>query len=95
MTTLCKTFVPQYIVDAMEAVKDNDEEVKKVGVQICIDMCRKLLDNGAVGLHFYTLNLEKSVVKTLKGLNLLTKESLERDLPWSTVCLCANCLIIC
>jgi len=80
---LCKTHVPKYIEEAIEPVKDNDEEVKKVGVQIAIDMCKKLLENGVVGLHFYTLNLEKSVVKTLKGLNLLTKESLGRSLPWA------------
>lgn len=83
MTTLCKTFVPKYIEEALEPVKDNDEEVKKVGVQVCIDMCRKLLDSGVPGLHFYTLNLEKSVVKTLKGLNILTKETLGRSLPWA------------
>jgi methylenetetrahydrofolate reductase (NADPH) len=83
MTQLCKTHVPKYIEEAVEPVKDNDEEVKKVGVQVCIDMCRKLLDAGVVGLHFYTLNLEKSVVKTLKGLNLITKETLGRSLPWA------------
>ena len=31
-------------------------------------MCRKLLEGGAPGLHFYTLNLEKVVVGILKGL---------------------------
>ena len=88
MTSLCKTHVPKYIEEAIEPVKDNDEEVKKVGVQVCIDMCRKLLENGVVGLHFYTLNLEKSVVKTLKGLNIITKESLCRTLPWANVRVC-------
>lgn len=35
-------------------------------------MCRKLLEGGAPGLHFYTLNLEKVVVGILKGLGKIT-----------------------
>ena len=37
-------------------------------------MCRALLDGGAVGLHFYTLNLERVTVGILKGLGLITPE---------------------
>jgi methylenetetrahydrofolate reductase (NADPH) len=43
-------------------------------------MCQKLLDHGIKGLHFYTLNLEKSVTRIVQGLGLTT-----RRLPWQNV----------
>ena len=35
-------------------------------------MCKALLEGGAPGLHFYTLNLEKVVVGILKGLGKIS-----------------------
>jgi len=83
MTSLCKTAVPKYIMDELEPVKDNDEEVKKVGVRLCVDMCRKLVSNGVPFLHFYTLNLEQGVTNILTGLNIISQEQLHKSLPWS------------
>jgi len=83
MTTLSKTFVPQEINDALEPIKDNDEEVKKYGVKLCVEMCKKLLDFGVEGLHFYTLNLERSVRKVLKGLQLISPDKISPFLPWA------------
>eukprot|EP01133_Synstelium_polycarpum_P016090 gene16090-19147_t len=75
--------VPRAVSEALEPIKDNDEEVKKFGVKLCIDMCIRLLDAGVDGLHFYTLNLERSVRKVLKGLNLVRPDQLSRYLPWA------------
>eukprot|EP01132_Coremiostelium_polycephalum_P010947 gene10947-13406_t len=83
MTTLCKTVVPQYINDNLDPIKDNDEEVKKYGVKLCIEMCKRLLESGVEGLHFYTLNLERNVRKVLKGLDMIGPEQLSRYLPWA------------
>jgi len=83
MTQLCKTFVPQYLLDEVEPFKDNDEEVKKVGVRLCVEMCRKLINNGVPFLHFYTLNLEQSVSNILSGLGIIDKDNLHRSLPWN------------
>ncbi|KAN0053415.1 hypothetical protein ACTA71_009865 [Dictyostelium dimigraforme] len=83
MTTLSKTKVPQYIMDNLEPIKDNDEEVKKYGVRLCVEMSKRLLTYGVEGLHFYTLNLERSVRKVLKGLELVTPDQLSPFLPWA------------
>lgn len=79
MTTLCKTFVPQHINDALEPIQHNDAAVKEYGIKLCIEMCQKLLDAKTPGLHFYTLNLEKSVKEILKGLDLVERK---RQLPF-------------
>ena len=63
--------VPPEIDFALEAVKDNDEEVKRVGIELGVKMCQQLLKAGVPGLHLYTLNLEKAAVSILEKLNLL------------------------
>ena len=42
MTRFCKTRVPPNIWNDLAAIKDDDEEVKAYGVQLCVDMCRTL-----------------------------------------------------
>lgn len=69
MTTLCKTFVPQHIHDALEPIQNDDAAVKE------------LLAAGTPGLHFYTLNLEKSVIQILDGLSMVSSQ-VSRTLPW-------------
>ncbi len=82
MTTLCKTKVPDHIRRALEPIKDNDEAVKNYGVDLAIQMCQRLREAGTTCLHFYTLNLEKSVLQILSGLGLLDGVQLRRPLPW-------------
>ncbi len=82
MTGFCKTKIPQSLLDGLEAVKDNDDAVKECGVQVVTDMCRRLLDSGAPGVHLYTLNLEKATIDILTNLKLLDSASERKALPW-------------
>jgi methylenetetrahydrofolate reductase (NADPH) len=62
MTAFCKTRVPQQMWDDLLPLKDDDEAVKNYGIQYITKMCRRVLESGVTpGVHFYTLNLEKSV----------------------------------
>jgi len=81
MTGFCKTQVPPEIEKQLEAVKDDDEETKKLGVKLGTDMCKRLLEAGAPGLHLYTLNLERASVSILENLGML-KGRVEQPLPW-------------
>jgi len=74
MSSLCKTRLPAGFLEKAEAANKSDDEFKTWGIQAGVDMCRAVLDGGAPGLHFYTLNLERVVVGTLLGLKLITKE---------------------
>ena len=59
--------MPDYIVRAIEPIKDNDEAVRNYGVDFAVAMARELLDSGIVpGLHFYTLNREVATIAILK-----------------------------
>lgn len=81
MTSFCKTMVPPALDEALEAVKDDDDKVKELGVRVGADMCKRLMAAGINGLHFYTLNLEKAVVDILTELELIPKE-IQKPLPW-------------
>merc|ERR1719327_18989 len=82
MTSLCKTKVPDFIPQRLEAVKDDAEKVKDMGVQIGIEQCKELMEKGTPGLHFYTLNLESSVMRIVQGLGLVPDWTATRELPW-------------
>jgi len=82
MTSLCKTKVPPSIPERLDAVKDDEEKVKDVGVQIGIEQCKDLMAHGTPGLHFYTLNLESSVMRIVQGLGLVPDYTATRSLPW-------------
>merc|ERR1719377_203275 len=46
MTTLCKTKVPPSFSERLDAVKDDEEKVKDMGVQIGIEQCKELMAKG-------------------------------------------------
>ncbi|EFJ44235.1 hypothetical protein VOLCADRAFT_95450 [Volvox carteri f. nagariensis] len=85
MTGFCKTKVPADILEAVEAIKDNDEAVKNFGVDLGVRMCRRLLDAGVPGVHMYTLNLERSAVGILERLGLIDTARVPKPLPWRHV----------
>lgn len=54
-TKLCGATIPPSLLARLQACKDK-EEVTAVGVEHAVSQCRALLDSGAPGIHFYTLN---------------------------------------
>jgi len=82
MTGFCKTTVPPAMRAGLDAVQEDDAAVKAFGVQYVTDMCKKLMDSGAPGLHLYTLNQETAVIEILESLNLLKDTATRRAMPW-------------
>jgi methylenetetrahydrofolate reductase (NADPH) len=56
MAELGGTPIPDSIASRFAAVEDNPEDVRKLGVEIALDLCNALIDAGAPGIHFYTMN---------------------------------------
>src|SRR5438874_345744 len=55
MAELSGAAVPPEVVARFDGVEDRDE-MRRIGVDIATELCQALLDKGAPGLHFYTLN---------------------------------------
>jgi methylenetetrahydrofolate reductase (NADPH) len=47
---------PADLAARLEAVAENPADVRRIGVEVASQLCRDLLEAGAPGLHFYTLN---------------------------------------
>lgn len=84
MTSLCRTYVPLFILEDLEPIKDDDLAVKDYGVKLAIEMCNKMRDAGQLGFHFYTLNLERSTKLILQGLGFVAEPDVVKRLPWVT-----------
>lgn len=83
MTSFCKTSIPEDVAKALEPIKDDDAAVKEFGIRLGVDMCTRILRSGLVnGIHFYSLNLEKTVLAIVDKLDLVPRSEAIRALPW-------------
>ena len=56
MTELQGSELPAWFEARLRGVADDPDAVRKIGVEEATRLCQELLDGGAPGLHFYTLN---------------------------------------
>lgn len=82
MTEFCHTKVPPEIKEALEPIKHDDAAVKAYGIKLGKKMCHDLVAHGTPGLHFYTLNLERSVVCILEEGGYTESAAMRRPFPW-------------
>ena len=52
----CGAEIPRWIRKQLEAYGDDLDSIQAFGEQVVTEMCERLLEGGAPGLHFYTLN---------------------------------------
>ncbi|MCS7045768.1 MAG: methylenetetrahydrofolate reductase [NAD(P)H] [Gemmataceae bacterium] len=69
-TTLCGAKLARPLLRKLEAHADDDEAVRQLGVEVCTDICRRLLDHGVAGIHFYCLNRTTSCAEIMRNLGL-------------------------
>lgn len=65
---LCGAEVPRWIVTRMQAFGDDVNSIHALGADIVAELCRRLLDGGAPGLHLYTLNRAVATTAVLERL---------------------------
>jgi len=70
MGSLCGAELPKAFVAELDKRGDNDEAVAQFGIEYATRQCEELLEQGAPGLHFYTLNKSRSTVQVVENLNL-------------------------
>lgn len=69
-TQLCGAKLPDDLVKDLEARADDDAAVKEFGIEFATRQVRELLDRGAPGVHFYTLNKAHSTSRIMQNLGL-------------------------
>lgn len=53
---ICGAEIPRWVRKRLESYADDAESIKSFGIEFIYDLCQRLIDGGAPGLHFYTLN---------------------------------------
>lgn len=53
---LCGAEIPRWIRKRLESFSDDRASLRAFGLDVVTDMCQRLLEQGAPGLHFYTMN---------------------------------------
>ncbi|MDH3727521.1 MAG: methylenetetrahydrofolate reductase [NAD(P)H] [Myxococcales bacterium] len=62
------TTVPRTLEQGLQSAGDDDGAAFETGVAFAAAQCRELLDKGAPGIHFYTLNRSKATLRTIASL---------------------------
>jgi methylenetetrahydrofolate reductase (NADPH) len=57
------------MVEVLERAGDRDA-VRRAGIDLATELCQELLDRGAPGLHFYTLNRSSATRQIYVNLGL-------------------------
>ena len=52
--------LPSSVTERIEAVADDPDEVRKVGIAVATELSEELLNGGAPGLHFFTQNRSRA-----------------------------------
>lgn len=66
----CGAEIPRWIRKRLEAYGDDVDSIKAFGEDVVTDLCQRLLDAGAPGLHFYTLNRAEPTMAIWRNLGL-------------------------
>ncbi|MGZ4675076.1 MAG: methylenetetrahydrofolate reductase [Acidimicrobiia bacterium] len=73
MTELQGSEFPEWLASRLYAVEDDPEAVFRVGVEEATKLSRTLLDGGAPGLHFITLNRSRATRLIYEALGLMPR----------------------
>jgi methylenetetrahydrofolate reductase (NADPH) len=52
----CGAEIPRWICQRLESYADDQESIRAFGVEVVTRLCERLLERGAPGIHFYTMN---------------------------------------
>jgi len=55
-TSMCGASIPQEVHDTFKPIAEDKDKTLTASIDFCLKQSRELLDGGAPGLHFYTLN---------------------------------------
>lgn len=66
----CGAEIPRWVLVRLEQYGDDLDSIRDFGLDVVSELCQQLLDNGAPGLHFYTLNRAEPTATIWQNLGL-------------------------
>lgn len=74
----CGAEIPRWIRMRLENLQNDRDALVAFGIDVVTGLCERLLDNGAPGLHFYTLNRAAPTATIWRNLGLSDRSTPER-----------------
>ncbi len=65
---MCGAEIPRWLSRRLQAFGDDVESIRDFSADVVADLCRRLVEGGAPGLHFYTLNRARPTLAILDRL---------------------------
>jgi len=69
-SSMCGAELPRWLRLRLEGLGSDLDAIRAYGMEVTVDLCRRLLDAGAPGLHFYTMNQSGPTETLWRELNL-------------------------
>ena len=73
----CGAEIPRWLDKKLQGFGDDVESLRSFGIDVVTELCEDLLQGGAPGLHFYSMNKSKSVSQIWHNLNLSDRNDIE------------------
>jgi methylenetetrahydrofolate reductase (NADPH) len=67
---MCGADIPRWMRKRLESFGDDRQAIQAFGLDVVSELCQRLLDNGAPGLHFYTMNQAAPTLAIWENLKL-------------------------
>lgn len=66
----CGAEIPRWICKRLEGYADDSESIRKFGIEVVTQLCETLIESGAPGIHFYSMNQTEPTLTICKNLGL-------------------------
>lgn len=67
---MCGADIPRWLRKRLECFGDDRESIQAFGQDVVTRLCQQLLDQGAPGIHFYTMNQSTPTLAILSNLHI-------------------------
>lgn len=69
-SSACGAEIPRWLAWRLKDFGDDLESLRAYGMEVTVELCRQLLELGAPGLHFYTMNQSEPTLSICKELGI-------------------------
>jgi len=66
----CGAEIPRWVGRRLEDFGDDMDSIRAFGHQVVLNLCRRLIEGGAPGIHFYTMNQAAPTLRLWRDLGL-------------------------
>jgi methylenetetrahydrofolate reductase (NADPH) len=63
--------VPDFVQDRLGPLVDDEPAFRDAGIDLCVELSQRLLDEGVVNVHYYSLNRSPAVSEVVQRLGLV------------------------